>query len=273
MQNGLNNLRDLLRGDLADISRFITNPPSGLMDFKRIAAQFGVGGTIVGLTGVSLNYIIHYGDDKNGNSDNNDNRGDQNKATASATSSTSTGTPRSWLFNTVPGTSRESFENFVSKLPDGGSGRRIIYPRLGYQNYVTKMSFEEAEEVSKDPIIDQIGPNDPIDFGAAHLIQQQHEIERRVQPGAEITYQGASPLHLKMISLKKDKPVSDVGEFDADVGTQYTYDVSAGRGMYIYVLDCGINTDHPVSVILSDLHTVVLALYLIPEPQTRVTLY
>lgn len=287
MQNGLNNLRDLLKGDLADIRRFITNPPSGLADFKRIAAQFGVGGTIIGVTGVSLNYIIHYGDHKNGNNDNNnnndnnDNRGDQNKATASATSSTSTATatPLSWLFNTVPGTSRESFEDFVSKLPDGGSGIRIIFPRQNYQNYVTEMTLEEAKAVSKEAIIDQMGLDAEmmdLDSDGPQSIRQQHE--RRTPPGTEVVYQGQSPLHLRMISFSKDKKISDLNEFNPDISTQYAFDASAGSGSYVYVLDCGFDWDHPVSIILS----IILLIfkpwswpckYLILEPQTRLPHY
>lgn len=154
MQDGLRNLRDLLKEDLADITKFITNPPSGLVTFKRIAAQFSVGGTIAGLTGVSLNYILHYGEYP-------DTRGQTTTATAAATPTVSTATPTSWLLSTVSGTSREAFEDFVSKLPDGGSGRRMIYPALNRQYYVGEMTLEEAKAVSKNPIVDQLGSNDP----------------------------------------------------------------------------------------------------------------
>lgn len=214
MQDGLTNLRDLLKGDLSDITSFITNPPSGLKDFKRIAAQFGVGGTILGLTGVSLNYIIHHGDHSNdGNSSNEDNgnRGHQTAATATtatATSSTSTATPTKWLLNTMRGTSREAFEDFVSKLPDQGSGKRIIFPTLNYQNYVGKMTLQEAKAVSKYPIVDQIGANDPmvdpdvdgplesvkthqLSIRRQHdrrAVPDGHQHDHRVDPGIDVVY-------------------------------------------------------------------------------------
>ncbi|MCJ1467350.1 hypothetical protein MMC07_005974 [Pseudocyphellaria aurata] len=260
LQDGLNNLRDLLKGDLSDITKFITNPPGGLKDFKRIAAQFGAGGTIVGLTGVSLNYIIHYGD-QNSNKDNNNNGGQQTTATATATASTNKATPTSWLLNTVRGTSRETFEDFVGKLPDRGKGERIIFPRLNYQNYLGKMSLEEAKAVSKNPIVDQIGANDPmenLDIDLDELPQspdltrrlhhrrsdEQH-LDRRVNP-RDIVYQKHSPLHLRMISRAWDKKVVDLNEYSSDVSTEYTYNQNTGgRGTYVYVLDLGFDFEHP----------------------------
>ncbi|MCJ1427877.1 hypothetical protein MMC29_005783, partial [Sticta canariensis] len=244
MQDGLNNLRDLLRGDLSDIKRFISNPPSGLKDFKRIAAQFGVGGTFVGLTGISLNYIVHYGDHKNNGGNDNNDSGSQHTATTqtgTATLSTSTATPTAWLLNTVPGTSREAFEDFVSKLPDHGSGRRIIFPALNYQNYVAKMTLEEAKAVSKYPIVDQIGANDPMvdpDIGAEpEEPEPQHN--RR-----EVVRDSRSPQHLRIISLPKNQRVASVNEFDPNPAVHYTYDVSGGAGSYVYVLDCGFDFGH-----------------------------
>lgn len=150
MQHGLNNLRDLLKEHSSDITSFIANPPSGVEDFKRIAAQFGEGGMITVLSGVSLDYIIHYGDPKN-----HDIRDDQAAATA---------TLPSWIIMTVPWTSKEAFEDFVSKLPDHGSGRRMIYPSFGAQNYVTRMTLEEAKAASKDAIVDQLVPDELIRY-------------------------------------------------------------------------------------------------------------
>ena len=155
MHHGLRNLRDLLKADLADIKRFITNPQNGLADFKRIANQFGACGTIAGFTGVSLNYILHYADYTD--------TGDQRTAaTAKATATVSRTTPTSWLLTTVLGTSIQAFEDFVAKLPDGGSGHRIVFSRLKHQSYVAKMTLEEAQAVSKDPIVDQLGSNEPM---------------------------------------------------------------------------------------------------------------
>lgn len=267
MQDGLSNLRDLLKGDLSDITGFITNPPGGFVDFKRIAAQFAVGGIILGLTEVSLNYIIHYGDhDNNSNSDNNDNRGHQTTATATATSATSTATPTAWLLNTVRGTSREAFEDFVSKLPDHGKGNRIIYPALNYQNYVGKMTLEEAKAVSKYPIVDQIVSNDPMDedepedsevnpqLSTRHqhdrrTVPDEHRHDRRVLPGVDITFQKKSPLQLRMISLPKHESIEDLDVDGDDESTEYTFDASAGEGSFVYILDMGFDFDHPVSII------------------------
>lgn len=166
MQDGLHNLRDLLKVDLADMTRFITHPPSGLVDFKRIAAQYDGDGTAKRLLGVSLGYIIHYGDhrynDNGGNHSSNHGQGNQHTTPPSATETSSTAEPKSWLLNTVRGTSREDFEAFVGKLPDRGNGRRIIYPAVGYQNYATKMTLEQVKAVSKDPIVDQVASNEPV---------------------------------------------------------------------------------------------------------------
>lgn len=251
MQDGLNNIRDLLSADLSDIKRFISNPPRGLADFKRIAAQFGVGGTLVGLTGVSLNYLIHYGDHKNdGGNDNIDSAGQLTAATqtGTATSSTSTATPTAWLLNTVRGTSMEDFEDFIKKLPDQGSGRRIIFPALKYQNYVAKMTLEEAKAVSKYPIVDQIGANDPMEDPDIGAVSEQPKSQRNRR---EIVYKPMSPDHLRMISLPKNQRVANVNEKDPDPAVQYQFDESAGAGSYVYVLDSGFDFGHAVSIIIS----------------------
>lgn len=273
MQDGLNNLRDLLKGDLSDITKFITNPPGGLRDFKRIAAQFGVGGTIAGFTGVSLNYIIHY----------NDHGGQQTTATATATatSSASTATPSEWVLNTVLGTSREAFEDFVSTLPDRGKGERIIFPVLDYQTYVGIMTLEDAKAVSKNPIVDQIGSNDPmteqdggklITLVTSELKERQddgHQHDRRVVP-TNIVYQHRSPLHLRMISLPKDNRVTGLNSVDDDPYLQYWYDArSQGYNSYIYVFDCGFDSNHAVSIVHSNLQTCFLGLEPIPEHRNR----
>ena len=250
MVDGLNNLRDLLRGDLSDITRFISDPPSGLKDFKRIAGQFGAGGTLVGLTGVSINYILHYGDHKNDGGNDNNSGGQHTAAspTGTRTSSTSAATPTEWLLNTVLGTSREAFEDFVSKLPDHGSGRRIIFPALKYQNYVTKMTLDEAKAVSKIPIVDQIGANDPMENPDIGAVPNETKSQRNRR---DLMYNPASPDHLRMISLPKNVPVSEVNEEDLDPDVQYQFEESAGAGSYIYVLDAGFDFDHDVSIIIS----------------------
>ena len=163
MQDGLRNLRGLLKLDHIDITRFITRPQSGYVNFQRIAAQFAVGGAITITVGVSLDYILHY--DNNGNGNSIYGHGYQHTTTTTATESISTAEPKSWLLNTVPGTSREAFEDFVSKLPDRGSGKRIVFPHMKYQYYVAKMTLEEAKAVSKLPIVDQLGSNEPMRFG------------------------------------------------------------------------------------------------------------
>lgn len=292
MQDGLKNLRDLLKGDLSDIVRFINRPPSGLVDFKRIAAQFGVGGTIIGLAGVSLNYIIHYGDNNNGtngnngNDGNNNNGGQQTTATATATSSTSTPEPTEWLLNTVPGTSREAFEDFVNKLPDHGSGERIIFPNLPWQNYVTKMTLEQAKEASKVPIVDQISANDPIEdpdkdgpqnrrsrLSPRHQLPRhqydQHQKDRHALPhghqrhrrldidsDVHVLVQTPSRTHLGMISAAKDQLIRELEPMpDKSETKQYYYEKSAGAGSFIYVLDSGFDFTHLVSFLFSNQRT------------------
>lgn len=162
MQDGLRNLGGLLKLDHIDITRFITRPQSGFVNFQRIAAQFAVGGAITMTVGVSLDYIIHY--HNNGNGYSIGGHGNQHTTATTATESISTAEPKSWLLNTVPGTSREAFEDFVSKLPDRGSGRRIVYPHMNHQYYVAKLTLEEANAVSKLTIVDQLGSNERIRF-------------------------------------------------------------------------------------------------------------
>lgn len=166
-------------------------------------------------------------------------------AQASATSSTSssTATPSEWLLNTVPGTSLDDFEAFVQKLPDRGAGRRITYPELNYQNYIGKMTLDQARMVNTNPIVDQISANDPIDDDLPpinHLRNRDPNVQIFTQPGTE--------RYLKVLSYPRNRVWADLQNNFDDPLNDYTFENSQGAGSFVYVLDTGFDFNHPVSI-------------------------
>ena len=110
------------------------------------------------------------------------------------------------------------------------------------------MTLEEAKAVSKYPIVDQIGANDPMidpDIGA------EPEEPKPQHNRREVVRDSHSPQHLRIISLPKNQRVASVNEFDPNPAVHYTYDVSGGAGSYVYVLDCGFDFGHVVSITFS----------------------
>ncbi|KAI4262170.1 MAG: hypothetical protein L6R42_002647 [Xanthoria sp. 1 TBL-2021] len=125
---------------------------------------------------------------------------------------TSTSLPTAWILNTIPGTSVEDFRAFIKTLPDRGSGKQMIFDGSDYQNYVTKMTKEEALIVNKAPIVDMMTRNDP-------------------------RYQ-------QMISAPITERISFMLS-DVRLGYQYHYEQSSGLGSYVYVFDGGFEFRHP----------------------------
>ncbi|KAL8735846.1 MAG: hypothetical protein Q9181_002675 [Wetmoreana brouardii] len=74
----------------------------------------------------------------------------------SPASPTKTSEPYEWILNITPGTSVKDFKEFIKGLPDHGAGEQIIFPSLDYQNYVGKMTRDEARVVNQIPIVDMI---------------------------------------------------------------------------------------------------------------------
>lgn len=166
-------------------------------------------------------------------------------AQASTTSSTSssTATPSEWLLNTVPGTSLDDFEAFVQKLPDRGAGRGIAYPELNYQNYIGKMTLDQARIVNNNPIVDQISANEPLNDDLPpinHLRKRYPNVQISRQPGAEH--------YLKVLSYPRDRIWADLQNNFDDPLNDYAFEISQGSGSSIYILDTGIDLNHPVSI-------------------------
>ena len=175
---------------------------------------------------------------------------------SSASSSSNTAEPTEWIFNTVPGTSMEAFDKFIKTLPDRGQGDRIVFPNLRDQVYVGLMTREEAIEINKNPIVDQLTEASSkyslLDAGSDFydLYNNRSSVEsgqpklssRAPNYDFEIT-QFPTP-HLQLISWPKDKNFYQQSFVALEM---YVREKSDGQGTFVYVLDSGVDFTHSVS--------------------------
>lgn len=127
------------------------------------------------------------------------------------------------------------------------------------------MTREEAKAVSKIPIVDQIGPSDlvkivndgpgPQNFmrdpqpsiqrqRKRQAVPDEEQVGRPQAPDYDVVYQAQSPLHLRMVSIARNKIVRDFSPDDKTTNFRSTH-LEAG-GSFIYVLDKGFDFDHQV---------------------------
>ena len=183
-------------------------------------------------------------------------------ASASASSSSNPAEPTEWILNTVPGTSVEAFDKFIKTLPDRGQGERIVYSNLRDQMYVGRMTRAEAEEVNKNPIVDQMSPDADGEveladldlsltdrFGQFWNDSGLHLDKKRIssrQFDFSFEVQGDTPSHLALLSFPPDVDWSHGAATRATA--KYVREESEGANQFVYVIDSGLDTDHDVSV-------------------------
>ncbi|KAL8685172.1 MAG: hypothetical protein Q9224_005931, partial [Gallowayella concinna] len=164
--------------------------------------------------------------------------------------STGPSMPREWIFNTVPGTSVKDFQAFIKTLPDRGAGRQKIYKHLDYQNYITKMTKEEALLVSKDRIVDMLTSNNRVKpiFGflgnemANDLVSKA--LTERADDRIVIKSTPYAQKYQAILSNVRYRKISDI-PFDPQTGYyDYVHDETEGRGTFVYVFDGGYEWDH-----------------------------
>lgn len=181
------------------------------------------------------------------------------ESTSSTTSTSATAEPTTLYFMTTKTpTSIEVFKAFIQNL-DGGAGRQILQPYVDNQGYVTTLNTAQAAEAAKHDFILFITPHrvpdyeDRDDFRAVKSSQEivpvqqgrklfghepgsvnpEGEVSKNLLHAREIKYRWDSASHLKMISTQP-----------GGSGAQnYKADDSLGRGMTIYIIDGGFNTD------------------------------
>ena len=57
------------------------------------------------------------------------------------------------MFNAKPGTESALFEGCIKTLPDGGNGFKVVYPKISWQTYMTRITTAQAGEVAKQPFV------------------------------------------------------------------------------------------------------------------------
>ena len=131
-------------------------------------------------------------------------------------------------------------------------GRRYIYNALDYQDYAGSWTFLEAQIIAKNPIVDQMYPNDEMPTTEDRALPENPTDEdllriepRQPQQPRQVSYQPDSPSHLRYVSLLRTEPIPG---FDQHArATEYTYEPSLGEGTFIYHFDANFDLDHPVS--------------------------
>lgn len=154
---------------------------------------------------------------------------------------------------TKRGTSMLAYEAFLKTLPDKGLlGTRIDYATMDSQVYTCQLGAKQADDVKKLPIVqfivlerdtnsDTLDSEDfRADFGRVHERQPQP-----VNPNINLVFQPDDYKHLKIISqspenamLRRTAPWVPI--------PPYSLGTSAGLGSTIFVIDTGIDTNHPV---------------------------
>ena len=177
-------------------------------------------------------------------------------ASSSASSSSNTAEPTQWILNTVPGTSVEAFDKFIKTLPDRGQGTRIVFPNLRDQSYVGLMTRAQAEEVNKNPIVDQIsgasaeyrvhdnGSDFYGEYNNDSIIESGHHKITSRAPRLDFVTEEFPYEHLHLLSWPPDRNFLDSPYVPTE---KYIREQSDGEGTFVYVLDSGVDFSHIVS--------------------------
>jgi hypothetical protein len=202
-------------------------------------------------------------------------------SSSSSSSTSANSAPTPWIVLTRSGTSQSDFKDLVDSMGNPSDGKQISYDFMDYQVYIATLSNEVAQNISSNPIVVSVDENSSPSPGdqetitpftgqnpsrrvrrhairnAAHRRQLNRgatptKLDRRATPTTltftptlttgpgsltDLFQQVGSPKNLKMVSdytLGHDPP-------------EYTFDSSLGGGVFIYILDTGINANHMVS--------------------------
>ena len=77
---------------------------------------------------------------------------------ASTSNSSGTATVVLYLLVTNTGTDLSTFQSYIKTLPDEGRGQQIDSARGPFQGHMTRLTYAQAKEVSRQPFVNYIGP-------------------------------------------------------------------------------------------------------------------
>lgn len=233
-QTALRTAAKSVADSLSQLRNCISTPGTCKNIYDTVAGAL-IGGSIGG----PLAYIIY-------NSGTGTSPTQASKASSPAAATSEASVPEEWLISTVPGTSVKDFQAFIKGLPDRGSGEQIIYPELDEQGYITKMTELEAAIANRDPIVDVIISNAPID---SQLFSLNHTgpgaLHQRDEEPWTIVLQDEPERYHAMLCAQRTENVADLPDDKAQYN--YVLENSAGDGIFVYVLDHGCLLSHEVS--------------------------
>ncbi|KAK4694278.1 hypothetical protein P7C71_g3279, partial [Lecanoromycetidae sp. Uapishka_2] len=175
-------------------------------------------------------------------------------STVSTTQSTSTSsaTSNEFLILTNQGTSMSAFKLLTQSL-DGGQGTEIAYPHVSFQGYVTNLTEEDAARTQKNPIVNAVVVNEPLDDDTNMGVVRTHQNV----PRAQISSLPNSADDLKLISQSQADNIGVNGhspQYPPPMA-DYTFDTSLGQGSSIYVIDNGFFKD-TLDILIDRYHVV-----------------
>lgn len=166
-------------------------------------------------------------------------RGTKSKSkTTSTTSSSASATPTQYMINSKKGTSATTFKNYISTLPDGGSGTLSNYPFLDWQYYITNLTSEQAKEVASQSFVDWVYQNSVDDNTEFGVITSGPSSRVQKRALGDLDRRDDAPDHLQLLSEGKWHHNEPSSQFD-----QYLYDPTNGKGQTIYIIDSGYYED------------------------------
>ena len=164
--------------------------------------------------------------------------------TATTTSSTLTSQPSPYLLSSKEGTEPAVFEAYLKTLPGGGEGTSLSFPSTPWQDHITNLTEEQAEQAAKLPFMYFVSrvtapePDDEID-----LPSMSPAMNRRAPESFET--RGNSDQHLRVISTGNQRSLEELRSdvFSSEL-PDYLYDPLLGKGQTIYIIDAGFNVHH-----------------------------
>ncbi|KAH7317914.1 hypothetical protein BKA65DRAFT_483381 [Rhexocercosporidium sp. MPI-PUGE-AT-0058] len=161
-------------------------------------------------------------------------------------------TPKLYCIETVMNTTPSEYEAFINSLPDAGKGFRIDYPTIKNLVYGTYLTEDQAKEVRKNAIVKRATLNSAEEDRPGFYNEENSVIPRKLasradpDPALNLVQQAVSPPHLNLISQGPKNAAARRSNIQPIPAIpDYLLSPKAGEGITIFIVDTGLNPNHP----------------------------